>query len=315
MSMDWLVDGAGDQVNYALNDTATIRTPALEVTARLDRFENSQLAWYEAEARTTRDPASLTVAMPIDGPFIFLHVQLQGIGTSRLPGASRETITTESEINLRRSSVTNTALDLPAAHRTRFCGVMAAPDTLADWFGGFLPDDLRSFLAGTVALSPDIPSLESTSFRIMASRISDYLNPLRRIATEGIAMQLMTAYLQALCGRDAHDTSLTARETRAALDGRSILLADLRQPPSISELAGMVGITERRLDQAFRRLFGASVFRTLSDARLDHAYEVLSLGAVPVKELAFRLGYAHSASFSHAFRARFGVFPSQMRRS
>ncbi len=42
---------------------------------------------------------------------------------------------------------------------------------------------------------------------------------------------------------------------------------------------------------------------------------VLSLGAVPVKELAFRLGYAHSASFSHAFRARFGVFPSQMRRS
>ena len=126
-------------------------------------------------------------------------------------------------------------------------------------------------------------------------------------------MQMLTSYLQVLCGRDAHSGSLSARERRAALEARTLLLADFRNPPRISDLAAAVGMSERRLDRAFRDLFGASIFRTLSNARLDHAHAALITGHITIKELAFRLGYAHSASFSHAFRGRFGVFPSQVR--
>lgn len=313
MDSTWLADGAANQLHYAWDDIVSVRTPAMEMRARLDRLSNSDLAWYENEARTAHDPASAVVGMPIAEPFLYLHVQLEGSGAIALPGARREVITTESTISLRQANVPYGVFEMPAAHTARIFGVVATPETVGAWFGGAVPTGLRPILGGQSEAGGDVPGLSGAYFRMMASRIADYLDPLRRIAAEGIAMQMMTAYLQTLLGRDAISSSLDSREQRAAREARALLLSNLRRPPSTSELATMVGLSERRLDHAFRDLFGASIFRTLSNARLDHAYDALVRGNITVKELAFRLGYAHSASFSHAFRARFGVFPSRVR--
>nr|WP_280949301.1 helix-turn-helix transcriptional regulator [Hoeflea olei] len=86
----------------------------------------------------------------------------------------------------------------------------------------------------------------------------------------------------------------------------------MRTPPSTSDLARTAGMSERRLDYVFQELFGASIFKTLTNARLDHAYKALQTGQVSVKELSFRLGYKHASSFSRAFYLRFGVYPSQV---
>jgi len=313
MDLDWPAEESANRIQYAWDDVVSVRTPGIEMRARLDRLHSSRLAWYENEVRTSHEPAGAVVGMPIDEPFLYLHVQLQGSGAIALPGSGREVITTGSGVSLRYAPDPYGVFDMPAAHTARIFGIVATPETLADWFGGPVPSELRPILTGPFPDSTDIPSLDGGHFRIMASQIGEYLGPLRRIAAEGIAMQMVSAYLHALCGQGAPAASLTSRERRAAAEAHERLLADLRQPPSTSELATTAGMSERRLDRAFRDLFGASVFRTLSNARLDHAYEALTRGTVTVKELAFRLGYAHSASFSHAFRARFGVFPSEVR--
>lgn len=57
-----------------------------------------------------------------------------------------------------------------------------------------------------------------------------------------------------------------------------------------------------------------SIFKTLSNARLDHAFQALQTGEIAVKELSYRLGYKHPSSFSRAFYMRFGQYSAEVRK-
>ncbi len=105
--------------------------------------------------------------------------------------------------------------------------------------------------------------------------------------------------------------SLSRRERSAVGEARRRLLADMRNPPSLGELADAVGLTEKRLDMGFRLLFNAAVFGTLRDHRLELARRLLEQGDVSVKVIAYRVGYDHVSNFVHAFRARYGRPPQQ----
>lgn len=72
-----------------------------------------------------------------------------------------------------------------------------------------------------------------------------------------------------------------------------------------------MGLSEKRLNAGFRLLFGATVFETLRNRRLEQARQVLDEGGVILKEIAFRVGYDHVSNFIHAFRARYDATPLQ----
>jgi AraC-like DNA-binding protein len=88
----------------------------------------------------------------------------------------------------------------------------------------------------------------------------------------------------------------------------------MRAPPSLGELAAAAGLTEKRLNAGFRALFGATVFETLRNERLEHARLVLDSEDVTLKAIAFRVGYNHVTNFINAFAARYGAPPRQYRR-
>ncbi len=45
--------------------------------------------------------------------------------------------------------------------------------------------------------------------------------------------------------------------------------------------------------------------------RLEHARQALEERALPLKEIAWRVGYGNVSNFVHAFRARYGKPPRQ----
>ena len=61
----------------------------------------------------------------------------------------------------------------------------------------------------------------------------------------------------------------------------------------------------RRLEEE-----GTSFRALLDEVRETHAEELLTRGAVPVEDVAFRLGYAEASSFIHAFKRWKGVTPT-----
>jgi AraC family transcriptional regulator len=83
--------------------------------------------------------------------------------------------------------------------------------------------------------------------------------------------------------------------------------------PSVVALAGLCGLSERYFCQLFRDEMGQSVGRYINTMRMGRAQNYLINTDLPLKEIAFRLGYANPSNFSFAFRENFKLEPGQFR--
>jgi AraC-like DNA-binding protein len=91
---------------------------------------------------------------------------------------------------------------------------------------------------------------------------------------------------------------------------KDILLARLDRPPTISELARQVGVSERTLQRGFQSLFGMTVFAYLTDRRMLQA-DLLLRSTRSVADVANLVGYSNPGHFAAAFKRRFGITPTE----
>jgi AraC family transcriptional regulator, transcriptional activator of the genes for pyochelin and ferripyochelin receptors len=140
---------------------------------------------------------------------------------------------------------------------------------------------------------------------------SERYGDLRRLFLESTALSLLA---RALSGAFIAPAPLGVRERDRMLEARALLLERMRDPPTLQALARMVGTNEFRLKHDFKLLFGEPVHAFLLRRRLEHARALLLERERSVKEIAADVGYAHVAHFSAAFRKRFGMPPTALRR-
>jgi AraC-like DNA-binding protein len=84
------------------------------------------------------------------------------------------------------------------------------------------------------------------------------------------------------------------------------------------DLASVAGVGVRVLQESFRQHVGISPLTYLRRLRLDGVHAELSRSdpwQVNVSEVAYRWGFTHLGRFAGAYRARFGVTPSQTLRA
>jgi AraC family transcriptional regulator, transcriptional activator of the genes for pyochelin and ferripyochelin receptors len=89
----------------------------------------------------------------------------------------------------------------------------------------------------------------------------------------------------------------------------------LTDPPTLTELAKLVGINEYKLKRGFKEMFGTTTFAYLTAQRLDLAKQYLLDTDRSATEIASDLGYATPQHFHSAFKKRFGVTPNSMRKA
>lgn len=87
----------------------------------------------------------------------------------------------------------------------------------------------------------------------------------------------------------------------------------LSEPPTVEELARLVGTNEKRLSRAFRDNLGQTVFEYVRHERLRVAQSLLRTTPLSVARIAEEIGFSSAANFATAFRERFGVTPSAYR--
>ena len=89
--------------------------------------------------------------------------------------------------------------------------------------------------------------------------------------------------------------------------------ADPATPPTATELARLVGCSERTLRSVFHREYGVGPVTYLRRRRLDAVHrELLDLdpaAGTTIAEVAHRHGFAHAGRFAAEYRARFGEAP------
>ena len=96
-------------------------------------------------------------------------------------------------------------------------------------------------------------------------------------------------------------------------DARQVMLSRYQEPPSLHELAAMVGTNECTLKRAFKEEYGLTVFQCLFDYRMALAAKYLLNSQSPISEIATLLGFDYHSHFCTAFRRKFGMSPTDYR--
>lgn len=107
----------------------------------------------------------------------------------------------------------------------------------------------------------------------------------------------------------------TPYEKACIIKAEKILTADISQKPlSLPMLAQACSISEYKLKEGFRQIFGASVFEYLLEARMQKARNLILETNEPLKSICVQTGYSRITNFITAFRKRFGYTPGSLRR-
>lgn len=114
---------------------------------------------------------------------------------------------------------------------------------------------------------------------------------------------------------DAAVMADTANVNSAVLAAMDILERDIRNPPSLPELAHQVGTNERRLTELFRDATGMPVFAWLREERFLIACRMLADSDIDIQQIADHVGYGSAGNFAAMFRDRLGVTPRDFRQS
>jgi len=187
---------------------------------------------------------------------------------------------------------------------------------------GYLGDEASPFFRRILDATGDdhciTPFSVSNEMRVaMAQNIAPGLTgTLRQLQLETAALMFIMLVAQATSGfQEAPQRPLSNREHRAAQEAYERLTSSLQAPPPLTELARSVNLTDKRLNTAFRELFGGTVFEVLRNLRLEQARNLIEHGDMTVKEIAWHVGYSHVSNFTSAFTAVFGSPPASYARN
>lgn len=135
----------------------------------------------------------------------------------------------------------------------------------------------------------------------------------KRMYLQAKILELMTLQLAAILTLPDMTQLPQRLKTRTVTQlhyAREVLRSRLENPPSLSELAQQVGVSDRTLRRGFQELFGTTVLGYIKDLRLAQAERLLREGNRTVCEVANLVGYSQLGHFAAAFRRKFGITPS-----
>ncbi len=124
----------------------------------------------------------------------------------------------------------------------------------------------------------------------------------------------MTALLSHYFGQLAsqQSTKINVEQLEKINLAQEILLSNLENPPSLTELAHKIGTNTNTLKKEFKAQFGVPVFKYLQNERLNKAHNLIKKERTTIQEAAWAVGYDSLGSFSNAFEKKFGYRPSQV---
>lgn len=180
------------------------------------------------------------------------------------------------------------------------------PEPMREWFDGDIVWHERRLEASL--------DIQNVNIRRLLVRLADEMRHpgLASDVLMGLIAAELTIELGRYCATIGHDSSrggLAAWRLRR-IDER---LKEVRESPSLPELAQLCDLSVRALTRGFRASRGISIGEHAINCRTDHAKQLLASGH-SVKGASYALGFASPASFSSAFRRATGETPGEFRR-
>lgn len=94
---------------------------------------------------------------------------------------------------------------------------------------------------------------------------------------------------------------------------KASLLTDLSRIPQLPQLARNAGMSQTKMQQLFRQIFGDSIYNYYQSARMNEAARLLT--TLSVAETGYQLGFTNLSHFSRLFQKHYSLNPKQYKRT
>lgn len=152
--------------------------------------------------------------------------------------------------------------------------------------------------------------MHAAVFRIFNCSFSE---PMRKLYITSKVYELISLMLTEfmLERKSSSKSILQPSDINQTIIAGNLLKNNLDNPPSVSELARSVYLSETKLKRGFKEMYGTTIYGYLHLERMEKAKTVLDSGSGSVNQVAFEVGYVNVSHFISAFRKHFGVNPGK----
>lgn len=155
----------------------------------------------------------------------------------------------------------------------------------------------------------------STTIRMVLNQIENHnLNPhFENLYVLGKVYELFTLHFSESESMQKENCPFldNEKDAKKLKEAREILLENLNDPPVLKELSERSGLSEYKLKEGFKQVYGTTVYGFVLDKKLEMAREKLQTGAQQVKDIAYEIGYENPSHFISAFKKKYGITPKQ----
>ncbi len=105
------------------------------------------------------------------------------------------------------------------------------------------------------------------------------------------------------------------QEAQRIQQAKDYLLSDVKQAKTTQQIADSVGLSEYKLKEGFKKLYGMSTTQYLLHYKLQKGKSEIEKRNRKIKEIAADLGYDNPSHFIEVFKKIYGITPKQYEKS
>ena len=165
--------------------------------------------------------------------------------------------------------------------------------------------------------SPDSMQLSSQMFNIVTDILNCPLSGnLRSMVIEAKIIEFTALQLNQMVKKDdaKSNQKMKAADRDALFALKEFLNKSFTKEHSLRTLSRSFGLNEFKLKRGFKELFGTTVFDYLHELKMEYARQLLSAENVFISEVSGMVGYKNPNHFSTAFKRKFGINPTRLRK-
>ncbi len=264
---------------------------------------------------TPPEDMTITTQSEDDEHLVITQFALEGQTSFSFPD-TKEFDVTQAQGNIFRYTGGTATYQLTGGKTIRTCGISLMPEIFIRYLDNKIPDVLQPFLgegSGKFVCAP-IPVSKAMHTHLVSGFDAGFelSGSLQQIYMEGLVLQFIAMLSNALRhAKSLPPRTLSQRDIKAVENVYAELSATLSNPASQAEFAASARMSERRLNDVFKEVYGGTVFEIMRNLRLEEARNLLEQQEMSIKEIAWSVGYQHTTNFTTAFTEKFGVSPAK----
>ncbi|MYY27391.1 helix-turn-helix transcriptional regulator [Elizabethkingia anophelis] len=196
-------------------------------------------------------------------------------------------------------------------------------DISSNIFLKYLPTEIKQFKSFAEEIQYKNHCIMGNNIYKINNHINSIINKIincnlnghfKKMYLKSKVIKLLLTQLQHQVDIEKKTYSLKNQNINKIYEVRDYLLKNLHEELTLSEIAKTFGTNINILKTGFREVFNTTIFKFIHDKKMEQARQLLETKCVNIKEVAYMLGYSQPQHFTSAFKKKYGILPSKIKK-